>query len=429
MIFHFSREEENKMDKFIFTIYLFLFISSNVYAGAESEVLGQAATGAAVGAGTGMAANAAKEEIIKNNPAFGEMSKKVGSFLQSPIGVSIVSGIGLANSYTLRSAAQEQSQESEENIKKIERLMAEFKDSFANDCLNGRNSLNEPKCYCYLESGAKNPNRSNSKVCQDLWAKDEYKLTATMGDYSKSPDNIADVPGCVDQNGNFDEGCKCKKIFNRDGSNTCKKITSMPITSNSLGAAYMSSSGVPQMINAINQLASGNKTISDLDGKNMAIAFKKQADLNEQVINKVESKNGGKSPIPLTQSELANAQSKLIPKSIIDAGARSGPGLASFQSSSNPNLKKAIDLVKAKTGLNLSGSGKGLAKKEEKKEAMNFNFNDGPQGANGGNVVEYMDKKYNFKNNDISKDNGISIFEIISNRYIESGIRRLFEEK
>jgi hypothetical protein len=191
----------------------------------------------------------------------------------------------------------------------------------------------------------------------------------------------------------------------------------------------MSSSGVPQMINAINQLASGNKTISDLDGKNMAIAFKKQADLNEQVINKVESKNGGKSPIPLTQNELQNAQSKLIPKSILDTGANSGSSMPNFQSSSNPAMKKAIDAIKAKTGLNLSGSGKGLSKKEDKKEAMNFNFNDGPQVSHGGNVVEYMDKKYNFKNNDISKDNGISIFEIISNRYIESGIRRLFEEK
>jgi hypothetical protein len=413
----------------IISLIIFILYFNSIKAGAESEVLGQTASGAAVGAGTGMAANAAKEEVIKNNPAFGEMSKKVGNFLQSPIGVSIVSGIGLANSYTLRSAAQEQSQESEDNIKKIERLMAEFKDSFANDCLNGRNSLNEPKCYCYVESGAKNPNRSNSKVCQDLWSKYDYMLSATPGDYSKSDGNIADVPGCVDQNGKFDEGCKCKKIFNKDGSNVCKKITSMPITSNSLGAAYMSSSGVPQMINAINQLASGNKTISDLDGKNMAIAFKKQADLNEQVINKVESKNGGKSPIPLTQNELQNAQSKLIPKSILDTGANSGSSMPNFQSSSNPAMKKAIDAIKAKTGLNLSGSGKGLSKKEDKKEAMNFNFNDGPQVSNGGNVVEYMDKKYNFKNNDISKDNGISIFEIISNRYIESGIRRLFEEK
>lgn len=405
-----------------YLILFLLFINFNlVYASAEGEVIKETAQGAAVGAASGVALNSVKDVTIP------ELSKSIGNFLQSPIGVSIVSGIGLANSYTLRSAAQEQSQESEQNIKKIERLMAEFKDSFANDCLNGRNSLNEPKCYCYLESGAKNPNRSNSKVCQDLWAKDDYRLTATKGDYSKSPDNIADVPGCVDQFGKFDEGCKCKKIFNRDGSNTCKKVSAFPITSNSLGAAYMNSSGVPQMISAINQLASGNKTISDLDGKNMAIAFKKQADMNEQVINKVESKNG-KSPIPLTQKEILNAQAKLFPKNVLDANATGSNNFGSFQSSSNPDLKKAIDLVRAKTGLNLSGSGKGLAKKEDKKEAMNFNFNDGPQGSNGGNVVEYMDKKYNFKNNDISKDNGISIFEIISNRYIESGIRRLFDE-
>lgn len=407
----------------LFIFFIFLVHSNFAFASAEGEVAKETATGAAVGAASGAALNSVKDAAMPG------LSKSIGNFLQSPIGVSIVSGVGLFNSATLRSAAQEQSQESEDNIKKIEKLMAEFKDSFANDCLNGRNNLNEPQCYCYLQSGAKNTNRSNSKTCQDLWAKYDYMLSATKGDYSQSSGNIADVAGCVDQNGNFDEGCKCKKIFNKDGTNTCKKISSFPVTSNSLGSAYINSSGVPQMISAINQIASGNKTISDLDGKNMAIAFKKQADLNEQVINKVTSKNGGKSPIPLTQSELLNAQSKLIPKSIMDAAAKSGSNLANFQSSSNPALKKAIDTIKAKTGLNLSGSGKGLAKKEDKKEGMNFNFNDGAQGGNAGNVVEYMDKKYNYKNSDINKDTGASIFEVISNRYIESGIRRLFEEK
>ena len=38
------------------------------------------------------------------------------------------------------------------------------------------------------------------------------------------------------------------------------------------------------------------------------------------------------------------------------------------------------------------------------------------------------EKEYKLKNSDVSTDKSASIFEIISNRYIQSGLKRLFED-
>ncbi|PJB52855.1 MAG: hypothetical protein CO099_10330, partial [Bdellovibrio sp. CG_4_9_14_3_um_filter_39_7] len=58
-----------------------------------------------------------------------------------------------------------------------------------------------------------------------------------------------------------------------------------------------------------------------------------------------------------------------------------------------------------------------------------FNFSMGDDGgSNNGNnqVLNYMDKDYNYKNNDIVQRDDLSIFDVISNRYSTSGMRRLF---
>jgi hypothetical protein len=78
----------------------------------------------------------------------------------------------------------------------------------------------------------------------------------------------------------------------------------------------------------------------------------------------------------------------------------------------------------------ITGTGHGLSnKKANNKEAMNFNFTGETANAAAAQTQNFPEagKNYNYKDNDISTQSDTSIFEIISNRYIQSGLKRLFE--
>jgi hypothetical protein len=412
-------------------IFLIIIVTTfeNAFSGAETQVLGQAATGAATGAATSAAKDAALAEAAKNNTSIKELSEKFEKFMSSPTGVGIASSVGLVNSLTLRQAAAEQSTESAANITKIETLMTAFKDSWAKYCPNGRDSLSEPSCYCYLESGAKNTNRSNSETCTALWASTDYKITASSASY-KSDGTTTETTGCVTSTGSYDENCNCKKILTTSGSNSCAKTTALGAVSASIGTGYITSSGVSSMASAVNKLASANATIGDLDGKSLAIAFKKQSDINNKIFESTNKNPDNKMQFPLSTDQIKSAQNQLFSKAAMSALASKSSGSFSIKPPASSALAKAVKEIEAKTGLELTGSGKGLGtKKEESKQAMNFNFNDQSGGNSGSsNAVDFMDKNYKYKANDISKSKDTSIFEIISNRYVETGLKKLFSD-
>ena len=61
--------------------------------------------------------------------------------------------------------------------------------------------------------------------------------------------------------------------------------------------------------------------------------------------------------------------------------------------------------------------------KSKKKNGMDFNFDDSRRAPK---VENFMGKKYKIKNRDVVKNSGVSIWKVISNRYNQSGLRRLF---
>jgi hypothetical protein len=104
-------------------------------------------------------------------------------------------------------------------------------------------------------------------------------------------------------------------------------------------------------------------------------------------------------------------------------GGSEGGGLT------DPGMKSALDQVKEAKKLQMT-DGKGKAK-EAKKDGPDFNFDLGgaPGADKGDEIGGFMDKKYNYKDNDIVNNEGASIFQVITNRYNQSGYTRLFEEK
>lgn len=407
------------MKKILFILFI---LNSSICFSAEPVA-------AAAGSATqGAAAKTATGAVTNNIP--GGFTDKIGKFLSSPPGIMIVAGIGGINAAILHKAAGDQEKENEENIKKIDQLLSVFKDSWANKCPTGRNKLEEPKCYCYLESGKQNTERSNSQICKDLWAKNKYFLDSTATDYGSLTYN-ADPAGCMTVTGQFDEKCNCKKMVNSKGTNACMKAIAINIGDNALGSAYLKSSGMDKVMQNAASTLSGNANIGNLSDKDLAMAISKQGNMNKVLLEKLNA-NPDKNMFPKIDSDadLMKLQGAVFSKNDLQklGSAFGGSALASVGGLTGDKAK-ALESVKSKLGLELAGSGKGLeAKKATKKPGLDLSFSDGNSGGAGQVLGSFPEKNYNYKNSDVVTDDGANLFEIISNRYIQSGLRRLFDD-
>lgn len=359
----------------------------------------------------------------------------VTGILGNPKGIIVMAAIGAVYSGKLMAAAAQQEKDSKENVKKIDAIIKSFNDSFRNLCPNGREKLEEPQCYCYLEGGAQNTNRSNSQICQELWKKSQYDLDTMAENYNKLGEKV-DPIGCVAVNGQFDEKCQCKKFVNAKGVNACMKTSNISLPSG-LGASFIQSSGIKELSSVATNLGNGNSILDTLNVSDLSKNAINAKNARDQLLTTLSS-SLPKDILPLTKMDEKNVDQfarAALGTSTMDAIARSNPMTATGMASSRSENEKINNLLKEaelKVGIDLSSSGgKGLTSKGAKKE-MEFNFtsdNSGGAGAGGQIVQGFQEKTYNYKNSDIVTDENASIFEIISNRYVQSGLRRLFEEE
>ncbi len=422
------------MRKYIINnLFIFILLVPQICFGdATGQVIGGAATTVAGNAATGAATSAAAKAAVQAaGPAVGKLSESIGTFLSNPPGILIVSAIGTANSALLYSAADDQEKEAEENVKRIEKIIATYKDSWLAYCPNGREDLNEPNCYCYTEAGAENSSRSKSQTCVDLWAKNKYKIVANAANY-KGTSKFVDPVGCMNLSGQFDEACKCKKFISSNGSNSCMKSVTLNTGDNQLGMAYLKNSGFDNVTKALTSQTSGLSNLSATNSKLLANAVAKQGDMNNPIFTKIMNDPEKKDfKVFDNNIELQKFQNAILPKSaLVAAAAAFGSSPSNIVQDSRPtgNLNNVLKEAANKAGLDLGG-GHGLQnKKTNLKDAMSFNFSGDSAGSSTQtqNFPE-KEKNYNYKNNDISKKTDESIFNIISNRYIQSGLKRLFE--
>lgn len=413
--------------KHIFILFICFSLTTSAFAGATGEVLGDTAKGAVVGGVVGAAGTKIGQEVIGK-----EMSDKIGKFFDTPPGILTMAGIATVYSGTLYNAAAAQEQEAEDNIKKIDRVLAEFKDSYVAFCPGGREDLKVPECYCYLAKGGKNPDRTKSQTCQALWAKNDYMLSAAAGNYN-GLSKFVDPVGCLTISGQFDEGCKCKKFLDSKGNNACQKGVSIALPGGIAGA-MMTSTGLKDVMQLAANAGNGNPMFNNFSTGAMAVKAVATDNLRKQLIAKLASENGSTGTLPvLNEKNIAGFTRALVgEKNFAEMTKGSSSPLSSASSSGDvdPALAKELKAAAAKAGLDFSGSGKGLAnRKSENKETFAFNIGGEAAAQNAGQLQDFPEQQKNYKiKGDISNRSDASIFDIISNRYIQSGLKRLFDE-
>ncbi len=352
--------------------------------------------------------------------------------LNNSLGVLIVSGIGTVYSGILYKEADKQEKESQNNIKKLDKMIATFKDSYASHCPNGRDSISEPQCYCYTAAGLQNTNRSNSQTCKDLWAKDTYTLAGAAADYSSTTYNV-DVAGCVLVNGDFDENCKCKKLIDANGKNACKKTTTVSIPTETASVGFATSTGLKDLLQFSANASNGSLNLNALDSTSLGTKAINAQKFSDQMLSKINTSKVGDVP-KIDESNVGKfAKAAFGEKNIASAmNTRSMASSIGSSRSENPAVASLLNQAQSKVGIEVAG-GKGLnnAKTDKKKNSLDLNFNEASPSGNGQNVQNFAEenKAYKYKNSDIVTDNTASIFEIISNRYVQSGLKRLFDDE
>ncbi|MDO9182075.1 MAG: hypothetical protein Q7U04_06685 [Bacteriovorax sp.] len=375
---------------------------------------------------TGTATKSATGVVAEKTVSKGLLGS-VGEFFDTPPGILTMAGMATVYSGMLYSAAAEQEKESIANQAKLDKIIASFKDSYVYTCPAGRDKLTDPKCYCYNQDGKQNPDRTKSQTCIDLWAKDNYKITASAGDYA-SITQAADPVGCININGQFDVKCTCTKFVDAKGGNACMKSTTINLPS-SIGPSFAQSSGLTDIMKLGANIGSGNPgfdlmTTGQLNKNAItAKAFKDKilstyAPNGDPRIQDINAKNVGLLAKGIFgQNAINNA-----------VAAAKSPLSSASSGSTNPKTNAALQQAATKAGFDFSGNGHGLQNKRAEAKENVFSFvGDQTNTTNQVQNFPETEKNYNYKNSDISKKDDSSIFEIISNRYIQSGLKRLFE--
>ena len=349
------------------------------------------------------------------------IAKPVRQFLMSSAGILILSGIMVVLDVILGVAMRQIQQMSLANADKVAEVRAVFEASVTDFCPEGREDLSNPDCYCYNDDNTKNEDRSNSETCNAAWAQQEYEIAQADAEIAEDTDSSL---GCMTRAGEFDAQCQCKKFVDtKSGQNACYSV---PLGANGLGSMG-TNVGFPSTLSALNSTANGNlpsesatNSLNNQGARNKKIRDQMIAKINKDRLKK------GLSAIPDDKTMAVSTANKFITPKLLAAAKKGSLNFAQSIKDKTPRsdaMKKALKHMKKKVGYGPSG---GLAlKKSKKKNDMDFDF-DG--GAKGNKIDGFMKKKYRIGDDDIVKNDSASIWKVLTNRYNQSGLKRLFSD-
>lgn len=323
----------------------------------------------------------------------------------------------------------------ESRIEILDDIMNTFIETMAGFCPDGREDLSNPRCYCYTDTGEKNSNRTNSAICNNLWEQDFKNFHVDPSQYDIAQ-NVSQ--GCITVNGKFDLECKCKGMINTEtGQNACYKTQ---VATSAQLAGMNQGLGVSSVASSLDSVTSGASTA--IGGLNANSLGEKAARANRafgRLVDKAKASGVDLGPIKrdsiddesfaqtyakkmTSPSLLAEAKKGLLSSLAADARPPGGAFSDAIAQAEETADKKAPELQvtggKGTAALNQSG---------KKKKKFRFNWNEDAKKSIE-NYTEQEKQQVSAMVSDIVKEENVSIWDVISNRYISSGLKRLFDK-
>lgn len=393
------------------------------------------------GKGEGGDSSSGGDGTTAQGPASGEVggssvsSAGVSQAMGHPVGIIMMAGVGLGVSAYLWKAASDQEKLAKENVEKIDAMIEKFTALMAGHCPDGRNSYeamqSSPRCYCYNSNGSRNNDRTKSETCQALWDNDSQNFFVIGNEY-KTDKSAKPKMGCMAVNGEYDEKCACRDLKNNKGENACVKVP-VQVALEEPGLS-LQAKDFAKTLNAVNLGELTPADINHADMEKMAVKVRK---LNDMILPEAIKEAKANFATDLKVGDKFSDQFiRAMKKSDQDlAMASAAPfGLAA---TSSRKLDDALDLKAldlASEQMNAGGEKKAtieggkVVAAPKATPAQGFNLDMGQskvetfKSDDSGNKESGEMVKYD----DIS-DSDESLWDILTRRYHQSGIRRLFQ--
>jgi hypothetical protein len=335
--------------------------------------------------------------------------KKLLQKLSTPVGRIIIGSVLAIWASAMAIHTANQMEHSKKRAKKLRELGDSFvmSEGALGHCRSAdRNDPSKPSCYCYTPENARNPRRANSRICNDL----EKERNFAKGDYFKGKTPL----GCIDRNRQSDPKCACKK-----SSKGCMKVTPTNFPGMSLGTFRMLASG----LSPLNSIADGSFDAGRANASGMVQQASRIMAANKKMMNDKRFKGLGKKvdqEVAAIQRDVAKGLSSLPPQNSAPRPLPTTPAEAA--AALEKEFKEADDQIKKASAPDSAAPAPTPA--EARPE---FGMTEEDLSTQEGQLAEAMNQDLDYGQSDISTEQR-NIFEVLSNRYQRSGLRRLFDE-
>lgn len=335
-----------------------------------------------------------------------------GEYINTSWGRTILGVILGTTTAILANYAGEVKESSEARAVKLREMKTEFDSgsSAIYSCKSeDREDPGKPNCYCYTPKNQKNPNRGNSQVCQNLWAGPGVKFKTT---------NFASSTGkmCIDAKSKADPNCACKK------TGTCLKVSLTGLKGISPGSLSMLTSD----LDPLNNLTNGNSGNANLTADSAQKSAMRMKDLKNRILDSSGLRKY-KGKISKAEKALTGSIEKMA-----NANPISNP-MASSSSGLPTNAKDAARMLEKELTppgpTAVTGNQGTIATPSGSEDKMpDFGMSDDQAVKQEAQVAEVMGKNLDYGGTDINNSSKANIFEVLTNRYQRSGMKRLFDE-
>ncbi len=348
-----------------------------------------------------------------------KFGKKLSETLVQPKGRAITSGIFGAWSLVMFNHTRSQAKASTNRASALRGIRDEFKSASGaiNMCTPAdRGNVANPNCYCYTPEGQRNPNRTNSQTCQKLWT---GKSVGAANYYTSTS---TESSGCIDSNNQYDATCACRK-----SATGCMKVNTSGLANFNPGSFKMLTSATAPL----DQIGDGTFDTASVNGD----ALINQAMRLASVADKASNAKGLEA-FKATKDKAALA----LEKDLVKAAGSGNANLLGSNSSGTPltpaeaiaALEKEFNKDSTSNSINTASSGQSLGQPKAPTEQLDFGFTQDDFDSTTrkqNEVAEVMKQDLDYSGSDINHGTSASIFEVLSNRYQRSGMRRLFDEE
>lgn len=326
------------------------------------------------------------------------------------------SGVMAGMTMIMASHAGKQAEASTKRAELLRQMRDEFKSAYGaiNNCKSeDRNDPGKPECYCYTSENAKNPNRGSSKVCQDLWA----GISTKSGDYTSLAKGNSKI--CIKNNNQADPTCSCR------ATNSCMKVNLSGLKGIGTGTFSMLS----QAVDPINKISNGSVDAANLDAGSMANLAAKLNRAQGQL-----EKNKGLAAFKKNKKKMGDDIKKglVTASSSLSSNSLLGSTGNSMMPSNPGEAARMLEKELAGSPITTVGSSEGIAAPSSaggEDFNLEFGMTQDDLAAQESQLAEVMNQDLDYGGNDINQGSKANIFEVLSNRYQRSGMRRLFDEK